>query len=377
MERIYCDKKLCTGCSACYAVCPVGCIEMLPDGKGFLYPSIDEEKCVHCGKCKSACQTYIEEKSAYTPELYGYVNPDTETLLKSSSGGIFSALTEKILAKGGYVCGAVFDEKISVRHIVTNDAEDIRKMRGSKYVQSRMENCFSEILRLLDSGKTVLFTGTPCQVLGLKCFLKKDYGNLFTVDCVCHSIPSPLIFSKYIQSIERVDGKIIDFSFRNKKDGWNNYNLYYKTCVGEKYLPHKGNYYMEGFLDGLYNRESCNSCPVKTRAGYASDITIGDYWHAKELTPEIYNENGVSAVLVNSVKGKELLRGIPIKKYEIEAFLNVNKKYSECAKTGVKSDLFWLEFNKNGIDAAYKKAYKLPFKIKIKTVIKKITGGTR
>ncbi len=372
--QIYLKKEMCTGCSACYAACPKKCIEMIPDKHGFLYPVVDESNCIKCGKCQRVCQTYCTEEKKKLSNLYGYVNPNKEILSASSSGGIFSAVFEKIISGGGYVCGAVFDKELSVHHVVTNITEIAEKMRGSKYVQSRVENCYAEILKILTEGKEVLFTGTPCQVLGLKCFLGKDYPNLFTADCICHSVPSPVIFQSYLEMLKRKYGDIYEFSFRDKTNGWENYNLSFETKKGKIYFCHKGNPYMEGFLDGLYHRESCTQCPVKTRVNYCSDLTMGDFWQVKDIAPELYDPRGVSAVLVNTEKGGKLLDEIQLKRCEITPFLQANYRYSQCVKNGEKADLFWEMFEKKSIGYAYKKIYKIPFKIRVKTKIKSLLG---
>lgn len=374
-DSVYLKRDMCTGCSACSAVCPKECIQMKSDEKGFLYPEIDKAKCVDCEMCKKVCHTYQIEERVDMPPLYGYTNSNEKVLNESSSGGAFSAVAEKVVASGGYVCGAVFDDNLTVRHIVTNEQKMVQKMRSSKYVQSQMGNCYKQIMILLKAGKDVIFTGTPCQVLGLKSFLMKDYSNLYTLDCICHSVPSPLVFSKYIEELEKKDGKIIEFSFRCKKNGWKDYGLFYRTQNTEKIMPHKGNFYMEGFLDGLYHRESCNQCPVKTRVNYKSDLTIGDFWGVNNIAPEIYNPNGVSAILINTEKGKALVESLPLTLCDNAMFTKVNNKYQECAVNGQQMELFWNMIKEKNLINIYQVIYRIPLSIKIKTKIKRAIRG--
>lgn len=211
------SHKECTGCSACLNSCVKKAISFEPDCEGFLYPNVDNNLCVECGMCNKVCQA-IEKINFQSPiECYAAQNQNHEDLLKSSSGGMFLVFAKEILNNGGYVSGCILTENFVAKHIVTNDLDEVYKMCGSKYVQSDLNNCFSQIKQLLTENKIVLFVGTPCQVSGLKLFLKKEYENLITLDFVCHGVPSPLLLKKYITEFEKKGVKIIDFKFRDKK----------------------------------------------------------------------------------------------------------------------------------------------------------------
>ncbi len=370
--QIFREKNMCTGCSACANICPVKCIAMKPDRYGFLYPEVDETKCIKCGLCQRHCHTFLEKKEdSGSPSLYSFVHPEKEVLLHSSSGGAFRAIADRIISQGGYVCAAIYDENWIVRHVISNKPEDILKMQSSKYSQSDLGNVFEEIKKLLTEHKKVLFAGTPCQVLGLKSFLGKKYPELFLLDLICHSVPSPLIFKQYIGLLEKKYGKLLDFNFRNKQAGWKNYALFVKGTKKEVFLPHKGNEYMEAFLDGIYHRESCNICPVKQRTGYQSDITLGDFWGYEKLHPPKEIFNGISAVIVNTAKGYSLIDLMPENEENMEKFIQVNSRYCSCACRSGKAGYFWKYFYNCNLAKAYRMLYKKPLIIRFKILVKK------
>lgn len=369
--QIYKDIQLCTGCSNCANICPKKCVSMQSDDKGFLYPIVDTSLCINCLKCQSVCPTYAKASNPSIPKLYAYTNSDEETLIKCSSGGAFGSIAEKIISVGGYVCGAIWTTDFSVKHIITNKLQEIKKMYGSKYLQSDLNNCFVQIKSLLEDSKTVLFCGAPCQVLALKNFLQRDYQNLLTIDFICHSIPSPKIFKAYKNSLEKSNGRLSSFHFRDKTHGWENYSLCAEFENKKELYPHKGNLYMELFLDGIITRECCASCPVKTITGYASDITLGDFWGAKTLCPELYNENGVSAIITHTQNGKDYIKHLTTNECDFDSFIKINSAYNTPHLINEKASLFWRLFNKYGLKKAGKQIYKKSFLIRLKTAIKK------
>ncbi len=368
--QVFKEKNMCTGCSACVNVCPVKCITMEPDRYGFLYPKVNEALCVKCGRCRKHCHTFAAQRDFSQSKLYSFISSDEENLLLSSSGGAFGTIAKRIIDNGGYVCAAVFDKDWKVRHIISNEVEQIKCMQGAKYVQSDLGYVFTEIRTLLDDGKKLLFVGTPCQVLGLKTFLQRDYAGLFLIDVICHSVPSPMIFSEYIKLLEKKCGKLSNFEFRNKKNGWKNYSIHVVGAVDEKYWSHKGDWYMEGFLDGLYHRSCCDICPVKTRLGYQSDLTLGDFWGYDVLYPDTDIFNGVSAVIVNTSKGYDMLDVEYENAESLELFSKVNTKYYTCSKRAEGAELFWKYFSSCGLSSAFRKLYRKPFIIKLKTFVK-------
>ena len=312
----------CTGCGACYSACPQQAISMVPDEEGFLVPKIIAEKCLECGKCDAVCPLNHQNTERKPIAVYAAKHSNEETRLFSSSGGMFSALAEKIIAENGVVFGAKFDENMKVVHGFTETIEGLADFRGSKYVQSNIGNSYIDAKSFLDSGRQVLFTGTPCQIAGLKSFLQKDYENLLTVDLICHGVPSPLIWKKYLESVlEKYkysvpDLKITKAFFREKKESWEQFNFAIHAfsshlsrefeIISENFCK---NTFMQFFLSNQCLRHTCYSCRFKSfKSG--SDITIGDFWGIKNVMPDFFDRNGNSLVLLNSEKGHSFFNTI-------------------------------------------------------------------
>lgn len=307
------DFEKCCGCGACEQGCHEKAIELKPNEEGFLYPVLNKDLCVECGFCKKICP-YDNVLDLNEPiDVYGVQNKSETALLKSSSGGMFSAMADYIVSVGGAVAGCIFDESFKTVHVLSNEKAVIEKMRGSKYVQSETGTVYKDIKCCLQDGKAVLFSGTPCQVDGLKKFLQKDYENLFTVDLICHGVPSPRILQEYLAQESKKNGPVTDFKFRNKeKNGWNAQgSLTYSVNGKEKTkttTPSSDSYY-NLYLGDSISRLTCYSCPyaVDKRVG---DITIGDYWNINEKLSYSEFEKGISVVLVNTQKGRELFENI-------------------------------------------------------------------
>lgn len=304
----------CTGCNACVQKCPNDCITLEENLYGFIYPRVDETKCVSCDLCNKVChlENYIQPKN--TPAAYAAVHRDNNTVLKSTSGGLFSAISEKILSDNGVVYGCAFDENLKPRHIKAENTTQLASLCGSKYIQSDIGNCYNEILNDLRQNRIVFFTGTPCQVAGLKAFLGKDYDNLFTADLICHGVPSYAYFRKFIKWFEEKNNcKIADYSFRSKDNsGWSLAGTYTTQKNGKKTTKkvfYFDNYYYQYFLNGNIYRDSCYSCKY-TNIHRSGDFTLGDLWGAEKLKPNVNIKNGCSLLLVNSSKGEMLLNSI-------------------------------------------------------------------
>lgn len=303
------DKKECCGCSACMQKCPTKAISMVEDKEGFLYPVIDKNRCIKCGLCVNICPqlSYKQVENEGFPKAYACYNKNTDALSKSSSGGIFSVIADCVLNKNGVVVGAAFDENLILHHIAINSKEDLYKLRGSKYLQSDINEMYKKTEEELKNNKTVLFTGTPCQIAGLKTYLIKDYDNLITADLVCHGVPSQKIFSKYVEYLEnKYKSKIKSFNFRSKeKRGWG-LTARIKTENG-KIIDKNSSFdpYYNAFLQCETYRESCYQCKY-TSYYRASDITMADYWGILSVHPEFYSEKGVSLILINTEKGKRI-----------------------------------------------------------------------
>jgi coenzyme F420-reducing hydrogenase beta subunit len=302
------EKANCCGCGACADICPKRCITMKQDEEGFFYPAVDPARCIDCGLCEGVCP--ILKKQAPQPvQLKAYAARATEDALreKSSSGGLFTLLAEEILSRGGCVAGAAFDQDLSVRHILGDNAADLEKLRGSKYVQSRMEDTYLCVKEQLQKGRLVLFTGVACQVAGLKSYLGKEYENLYTVDILCHGVPSPMVWEKYLREQEAAHGqKPAAVSFRDKRTGWRRSSISMKFDQGAEYCrPGGADRYMQLFLGDICLRPSCHSCRFKAFPRL-SDLTIGDAWGIEKQMPQLDDDRGTSVILVNSEKGQKL-----------------------------------------------------------------------
>ncbi|MBD5401708.1 4Fe-4S binding protein, partial [bacterium] len=299
------SKKECTGCGACFNICPVKSISMIENEEGFLYPVIDETKCTNCGLCKKSCPLNDRKNNnTKTPECYAVMAND-EIRSKSSSGGMFTLLANYVIEKGGYVCGAAFNQDWSVSHIIIDNKNDLDKLRGSKYLQSNTEKCFTEIKQLLKNNKLVLFTGTPCQVAGLYSYLGTNYDNLLSMEILCHGTPSYKILNKYLKENHK-DKKLEVINFRDKSLNWGCANLtIYHDSNKISVFNAKDDAYEKGFHKSLFNRESCAPCKFAQLPRIA-DITAGDWWGIDKIKPELNDKKGTSLVLINNKKAKKI-----------------------------------------------------------------------
>lgn len=321
MEQIvlFGDKSECCGCGACKNICPKSAISMKEDEYGFVYPVIDEKICIGCGQCKKVCGFNNTKCALDLPKAYAGVSVNSETVFKSSSGGIFSEIAGAFLDDGGVVYGCSMeniDGKLKPIHIRVDSEDYLYKLRGSKYVQSDLGNCYIQIKNDLDSGKKVMFSGTPCQVSSLRTFLgNKKYDGLFTIDIVCHGVPSARFFGDYIDCLSKKMGVTIkNFRFRDKSSGWYLQGaIDYEEKNGlmkSKILNPQLSSYFKLFIDSATYRESCYNC--KFANGHrVGDITLGDYWGIERAHPEYLTANGgkldsrkgISCVLINTAAG--------------------------------------------------------------------------
>lgn len=324
------NKKDCCGCSACVQRCPKQCISLHEDNEGFLYPHVNTNDCINCGLCEKVCPWLNRQNKLQPLEVLAVKNRNEEERMASSSGGVFIALAKKVIADGGVVFGAVFDEKWEVKHTYAEKIEDVKPMMGSKYLQSRIENSYKDAEKFLKDGRLVLFTGSPCQITGLHNYLRKNYSNLISADFLCHGVPSPGVWRKYLNeafdrseisptsekkavsySSTSLTYKIKNIEFRNKTfRGWKNFSLVINGTLsesGENSLllseSFHQNPYMQGFLSDIYLRPSCYKCKCKNGISH-SDITIGDFWGAPKTMPDFDDNKGIGLVLVNTNKGK-------------------------------------------------------------------------
>lgn len=352
LESVLKDNKYCTGCGACYNICPFNAISMQSNEEGFLYPVIDKEKCSSCGLCNKICNEN-QQKNNVMESFAAYASDAVRTI--SSSGGIFTLLAELVLNNGGYVCGAAFSyDYKKVEHIIISSKEELYKLRSSKYLQSNTKKVFSEIKKLLSDGKQVLFSGTPCQVDALNKFLQKKYDNLITVDILCHGVPSPLVWKKYVEEVAQ-GKRIVKATFRDKKIGWTPNLLLLLLFDDNSTFEETAdkNLFYRAFLQNLCLRQSCATCKY-TSINRVADITLGDFWGVNKFDKNMNDKKGTSSVLINTEKGKQVFSYIKpslkkIKKAPLKLIVKGNPILKKPAKTHQNRNRFFKNLNTKNI----------------------------
>ena len=356
-----CKRERCTGCSACAQVCPRGCIAMQPDAEGFLRPVICGERCVSCGLCQKTCPVnHPVDDDGQKPAAFATRHKDEETRRLSSSGGVFSALAKQVLSRGGAVIGAGFDEAHMVIHKVCTDESGLDELRRSKYVQSDIHGTFKEARKLLQNGKPVLFCGTPCQVGGIKAFMSKDEPGLYTVDFICHGVPSPAVWKKYLAFREQQVGAAAEqVSFRDKRTGWQNYSL----CIGFKNHARYCNtvrqdMYLRSFIMNMILRPSCSQCAFK-QIHRQSDLTIADFWSIDQLDTTWNDDSGVSLVMVHTPKGQKLLSDaaaeLETRTVPFDAAVASNPSMTHSVQKNILRDRFMRDLDRLPFDQLHEK----------------------
>lgn len=307
------NKKDCCGCTACASVCPKQCIKMTEDNEGFKYPKVDKSLCIDCNLCEKVCPIINNNSDTQKPtQAYILRNNDPDIVKVSTSGGAVTAISEVILSENGIVFGGAFDDNFDVCHRSAENAEDLKIFRSSKYVQSDLNDTYLQVKAQLESGRLVMFTGTPCQVEGLHHFLRKPYDNLFTVDFVCRAVPSPLVWRKYRKLMtEKYNSKITYANFREKTYGYHSANLTVRFENKKKSIENtKTDYMLKSFFDGICSRPSCYSCAFR-KIKRVSDLTVFDCWNITHYVPTLTDDDkGYTAVIVQSEKGKEMIEKI-------------------------------------------------------------------
>ncbi len=302
-------KSECCGCNACGDICPKGAISFVTDEEGFWYPQVDQSKCVDCGLCEKVCPMLhvdeLRERNSPQPVCYEGQHKNIEVVFASTSGGMFSALADVAYRKKGYVGGAVHNADFSVSQFISNDRQDLQRLRRSKDLQSNSEGFFQEVRKAVQTGEQVLVCGVPCQMAALRSFLQKDYDNLVIVDLICLGVNSPKVWRKYLEYIEEKYGaKIVDTENKNKEYGWRNLTQKFMLTNGEEIFDTcENSLFIKGFIGSrLYCRPSCYACKFKGFPRLA-DITIGDYWGKEKHSVEPDDNLGTSVILVNTNKG--------------------------------------------------------------------------
>jgi coenzyme F420-reducing hydrogenase beta subunit len=309
-NSLYSNKKRCNGCHACFSICPKKAISMEYDIEGFFYPHIEQELCINCKLCKKTCPIVTGNTVGNIKEQIALAcyNKDNEIRINSSSGGIFYLFAKHVIDNGGVVFGAEFDKDFNVIHGYAEKLEEVNKFMGSKYLQSRISDTYKRVKEFLLSSRIVLFSGTPCQIGGLKAFLNRDYDNLICIDFICHGVPSPILWKKYLKELSVQ--KIKSINFRNKEVGWKNFSIKVIYEDGSFYCKsHKEDIFMRGFLGDLFLRPSCYECNFKT-LDRQSDLTLADFWGIQEVIPDMDTDRGTSLVLINSSVGYRLFEAL-------------------------------------------------------------------
>lgn len=309
---LFTNKEDCCGCSACLNNCPKQAISMREDEYGFLYPFINESLCIRCGKCKKVCAFQNNGTKNSPMDCYAAINRNKNQAIKSASGGIFAAIAETVIKNDGIIYGAAFSGNWGVHHISVDKLEDLIALQGSKYAHSEIGRIFHEVKDELQTGRQVLFSGTPCQIDGLKAYLGEEYENLVTVDIVCHGVPSVRMFQAYLKTLEKkYGGEITSFSFRDKSIGWGKNGTV--VINGKKIkIWESASSYLYYFSQGNLFRPNCYKCPYAC-SNRPADLTIGDYWGIEKQHPEIFAKRGwdetkgISLIIVNTKKGKKAL----------------------------------------------------------------------
>lgn len=347
-------KDKCCGCTACMAICPKQCISMRQDEEGFLYPEVDKTQCIDCGMCEKVCQFLHHSPCREPIETVAAKCKDVSMRLASSSGGIFTMLAEAVIGQGGVVFGVRFDENWNAVHDCTETVDGLAAFRGSKYMQSDMGDCYVRAKEFLESGRMVLFTGTPCQIRGLKNFLRKDYDNLLAVDVICHGVPSSKVWQKYLKETSG-DCNVTSVNFRDKRQGWRKYNISLGVisdkCLNTQEIscPFGENTYMQAFLSDLSLRLSCFDCQAKEGMS-GSDLTIGDYWGIEKVLPGFDDDTGASVVIAYTEKGKDWFGKLDCnsRPTSLDAALRNNQAIISSASKPVYRDYFFKRFVKTG-----------------------------
>lgn len=306
------DKNNCTGCRMCEQICPVKAINMIENEEGFIEPQIDKQKCIDCGLCFKRCPQLNRKNIKTQPDVYAVRLKSLKEQMESSSGGAFVAIAKAVLKQEGVVFGCAFSKDLIAEHIKVDNLEDLKKLKGSKYVQSNVKDTYKEVEKYLKNDKKVLYSGSPCQIAGLQAYLSKEYKNLLTVDIICHGVPSPKLFERYKDWLEKkYKAKLKWYDFRNKEKKLLGYNAKMVFEKNKKILVKYKNAsldpYYQSFLNAYTYRECCYNC-LYANENRISDFTIADFWGIEQAHPEFNDKRGISLLIVNTQKAKEIFK---------------------------------------------------------------------
>lgn len=364
---------------------------MREDEEGFLYPMVDTTLCVNCELCEKVCPVTHQAHPREPLSVIAARNNDERIRSQSSSGGIFTLLAEKVIREGGVFFGARFNAHWEVIHDYADSIEGIGAFRGSKYVQSSTGDCFKITEQLLKQGRRVLYSGTPCQIAGLRNYLRREYDNLITIDVICHGVPSPIVWQKYLEeetarliSRRKIfrpfcnnEIRIVGISFRDKTTGWKQYSfaLTFSNKHGEDLCyrkAHEENIFMRGFVSDLYLRPSCYHCPAK-KLKSGSDITIGDFWGIEHIMPRLDDDRGLCCLMVNTERGLKLVNSIDAVKHNAnyEDVVRYNPSLQHSAKMPAKRIEFFARLPRRGMLHTTEQLTREPFILSCRNAIHK------
>ena len=359
------NKKDCSGCSACANVCPKNCIKMERDDMGFAYPVVDTSVCIGCGRCETVCPILNPAQENSPLSVIGAKNRDEAVRSASSSGGTFFELAKAVILRGGAVYGCALDTDLVARHVKVESVDDLSALRSSKYVQSDVGATYREVKAALMDGREVLYSGTPCQIAGLKNYLGKEYDGLLLVDVLCHGVPSPGVFEDYLNYLgEKFGSKPVSVNFRNKEKSWKRLYFEVKFENGKRYFTFCGyDRYMSMFLNNIPLRPSCYDCRFTT-VNRQGDITLGDFWGIGRKYPERDDDKGISLIIANTEKGAKAYGEIADKfdtfESDIETAKAGQKTLSSPTSKNPKHEEFYSLYAEKGVKYATEAVTDIP-----------------
>lgn len=369
----------CVGCGSCKNICPIGCIEMKLNEEGFLFPKINSDLCIKCGKCLVACPANVQPERKRIRKIYGGYSLEQNITLNSSSGGVFWHLASNMIEKGGVVFGASIDVSTGhVYHKHVKSTGDLDSVMRSKYVQSEIGNVYSEVREYLKDGIPVLFCGTPCQVAGLKAFLREEnyQGELIVVEFICHGVPSPGVWEEYISYLNSIGiSPVRSINFRDKRQGWHNFGLsikYGNDIISDRFYGIRSDDFYNGFIENLFLRKSCYQCKFKGMESTA-DISLADFWNCENRNvSEKLNKNqfeGISLIVVFSDKGEDYLKKCSSKLFleQVNDIKSITTNVAQIrpAELNKKRSAFFQMRKKSGTVKALRRYGRYTFKKKV------------